>query len=392
MGIFLLVLGLVLFIGLVVVHELGHFLVARRNGVEAEEFGIGFPPAFYRKRVKSKRGDFDFTLNLLPLGGFVKLKGEHDADTEKGTFGAASTWAKTKIMAAGVVMNALTAFVLFTIVALVGMPKLVDNQFTVASDTKVVKSELFVGYVEPDSPAATAGLKAGDRLLDIGSVQNGYTDLKDADKLPDVTKRYADQAVTIHFSRQGDDKHVVAKLRTITEVEASKNTDQPKGYLGIVPSSYVMQRSTWSAPVVAGGVMAQFTGLTFQGLGKALGGLGGTIAGFVTGNTPARQNAQTEASNQVSGPVGIFFILKDGSLLGYEYVLFIIAVISLTLAIMNILPIPALDGGRLWLTLISRAFNKPLSQRTEELVNASGFILLMLLIVLITFVDVKRFF
>jgi regulator of sigma E protease len=392
MGIFLLILGLVLFIGLVVVHELGHFLVARRNGVEAEEFGIGFPPAFYRKKVKSKRGDFDFTLNLLPLGGFVKLKGEHDADTEKGTFGAASTWAKTKIMAAGVVMNAITAFLLFTFVALVGMPKLVDNQFTIKSDTKVVKSELFVGYVEPDSPASKAGLKAGDRLLDIGSVRNGYTDLKSAEKLPSITKSYADQSVLVHFSRQGDDKHAVAKLRSVQEVVASKKTDNPKGYLGIVPSSYVMQRSTWSAPITAGGVMVQFTGLTFQGLGRALAGLGGTIAGLVTGNTPARQHAQTEASNQVSGPVGIFFILKDGSLLGYEYVLFIIAVISLTLAIMNILPIPALDGGRLWLTLISRAFKRPLSQRTEEIVTASGFLILMLLIVLITFVDVKRFF
>jgi regulator of sigma E protease len=392
MGILLLILGLVLFVGLVVVHELGHFIVARRNGVEAEEFGIGFPPALYKRRVKSPKGDYDFTWNLLPLGGFVRLKGEHDADTEKGTFGAANVWVKSKIMAAGVVMNLITAFVLFTIVALVGMPKLVANQLTIANDTKVVKSELFVGYVETGSPAEKAGLKVGDRLLDIGSVRNGYTDLKSADALPSVTKRYADQSVLIHFSRQGDDRHVVAKLRPANEVEASKKTDEPKGYLGIVPSSYVMQRSTWSAPVVAGGVMVQFTALTFQGLGHALAGLGGIIAGAVTGNTPARQHAQTEASSQVSGPVGIFFILKDGSLLGYEYVLFIIAVISLTLAIMNILPIPALDGGRLWLTLISRAINKPLTQKAEEIINASGFALLMLLIILITFVDVKRFF
>jgi regulator of sigma E protease len=391
MAILLLVLGLVLFVSLVVVHELGHFIVARRNGVEAEEFGIGFPPAFWRKRIKSDKGDFDFTLNLLPLGGFVKMKGEHDADTEPGTFGAASTWAKTKIMAAGVVMNFITAFLLFTFVALVGMPKLVDNQYTVKSDTKVVSSQLFAGFVDPKSPAHTAGLKSGDRLLKI-SGDNKTVALKASDKLPDVTKEFAGKKVQITYARQGTEKTATATLRSTKEVEASLKTSDPKGYLGVVPATYTMQRSTWSAPVVAGGVMVQFTGLTFQGLGKAVAGLGGIIAGGATGNTPARQNAQTEASSQVSGPLGIFFILKDGSLLGYQYVLFIVAIISLTLAIMNILPIPALDGGRLWLTLVSRAFGKPLSQRTEEIVNATGFFLLMGLIVLITVVDVKRFF
>lgn len=391
MGILLLILGLVLFVGLVVVHELGHFLVARRNGVEAEEFGIGFPPALYRRRIKSKRGDYDFTFNLLPLGGFVKLKGEHDSDIEAGTFGAAGVWAKTKIMAAGVVMNLITAFVLFTLVALVGMPKLVDNQFTVAGDTHVVKSQLFAGYVEPNSPASRAGLQAGDRVLRIeGAGRTVSTD--DAEKLPAITKSFAGQEVTVVYSHQGTEHRAKTTVRSTAEVQKSLNTKDPKGYLGVSPSSFVMQRSTWSAPIVAGGVMAQFTGLTFEGLGRAVAGLGGIIAGAVTGNNSARHNAQTEASSQVSGPVGIYFILKDGSLLGYEYVLFIIAVISLTLAIMNILPIPALDGGRLWLTLISRAFKRPLSQRTEEIVNASGFALLMLLIVLITVVDVKRFF
>jgi regulator of sigma E protease len=391
MSIFLLVLGLVLFVGLVVVHELGHFLVARRNGVEAEEFGIGFPPALLRRRIKSKRGDFDFTWNLLPLGGFVKLKGEHDTDTEPGSFGAASVWAKTKIMAAGVVMNAITAFVLFTIVALVGMPKLVDNQFTVKSDTHVSKQQLFVGYVEPNSPASRAGLQAGDKLLQI---ENGghQVAVSSAEALPAITESFAGQKVELTYSRGGETKTVATTIRSTAIVGASKKTNNPKGYLGISPSSYTMQRSTWSAPIVAVGVMGQFTALTFQGLGHALAGLGGIISGAVTGNSSARHNAQTEASSQVSGPVGIFFILKDGSLLGYEYVLFIIAVISLTLAIMNILPIPALDGGRLWLTLVSRAFGKPLSQRTEEIVNASGFALLMVLILLITFVDVKRFF
>ena len=150
-------------------------------------------------------------------------------------------------------------------------------------------------------------------------------------------------------------------------------------------------RSTWSAPIVALGVTKQFTVLTFQGLGKAVAGLGSAIAGAVTGNKEARQAGQTEASSQVSGPLGIFFVFKYGADLGYKFILLVVAIISLTLAIMNILPIPALDGGRLWLTLGSRAFGRPLSPEREEAVNVAGFLFLMALIVLITIVDAKRF-
>src|SRR5207253_738780 len=125
----------------------------------------------------------------------------------------------------------------------------------------------------------------------------------------------------------------------------------------------------------------QVTALTFQGLGHAVGGLGSLIAGAVTGNTTARQNGQTNASAQVAGPVGIFVILKDGSLLGYQFMLFIIAIISLTLAIMNILPIPALDGGRLFVTLLFHATHRKLTRRKEELIHGTGFAVLMVLFV-----------
>src|ERR1700760_5009313 len=138
MSLFLLILGLVLFIGLVLIHEWGHFIMARRNGVVVEEFGLFFPPRLLKHKTK---GGWLFTINLLPLGGFVRLKGEHDTDTGKGTYGAASVWAKTKIMAAGVFMNLVTALVLLTILALVGMPKLIDNQFTIKSDTKISATE-----------------------------------------------------------------------------------------------------------------------------------------------------------------------------------------------------------------------------------------------------------
>ncbi|MFZ1248756.1 MAG: M50 family metallopeptidase [Candidatus Saccharimonadales bacterium] len=400
MGTIIFILGIFLFIGLVIVHEMGHFWAARRNGVEVEEFGIFFPPKLWKKKMK---GGWDFTINLLPLGGFVKLKGEHDSDTHKGSFGAASDWAKTKIMLAGVAVNFVTALVLFTLLALVGMPKLLDNQFTVASDTKVVHRQLLVTYVEPGSPAEKAGLKAEDTLLGIKAVCQGVADCKQhssdltkvdaAQVLPTITKQYADQKVELSFQRKGAKHLATVMLRDTATVEASKKTQNPKGYLGVQPKEYILQRSTWSAPVVALGLSAQFTKMTFQGLGHALQGLGGIIAGVVTGNTPARQQAQTAASSQVSGPLGIFVVLKSGSTLGFQFMLMIIAVISLTLAIMNVLPIPALDGGRLYMMLISRLTKeKRLTPKLEETIVGASFMALIVLIILITIVDVKRFF
>jgi regulator of sigma E protease len=406
MSLFLLILGVLLFIGLVVVHEWGHFIAARRNGVKVEEFGIFFPPRLFKKKTK---GGWDFTINLLPLGGFVRLKGEHDTDTEKGSFGAASLRAKTKIMAAGVVMNLVVAIVLFTALAALGMPKLVENQFTVKSDTKTTSSKVLVTYVEPDSPASEAGLKVGDHLegawvqqVGCGTPVNSAefcktsnlpapnVKLSSENDLKAYTKTHAGKVVQLSVVRDGQRYVATTKLRSQATVTASQKTDNPKGYLGVAPTSYVLQRSTWSAPVVAIGLTGQFTVLTFQGLGHALAGVGSIIAGTTTGNSEARVHGQTAASEQVSGPVGVFRILQSGSLLGIEFVLFIIAIISLTLAIMNILPIPALDGGRLWITLFTRGIGKPLKPRTEEMINASGMLFLICLMVLITIVDVKR--
>lgn len=388
MAIVVFVLGIILFLLLIITHEMGHFLVAKRNGVKAEEFGIFFPPKLWGKKMK---GGWDFTINALPLGGFVKLKGEHDSDTEKGSFGAATDWAKAKIMLAGVAVNLVTALVLFTILALFGMPKLVDNQFTVASDTKITRHDVLVGYVEEKTPAAKAGLQERDKLLSFASANKTVT--MNGQKLSEVTKQFAGQTVTIRYERGGQSRSTQATLLSEAAVQSSSKTNNPKGYLGVAPQEIILRRSTWSAPVVAVGLSAQFTQLTLKGIGTALSGLGGIIAGGVTGNTEARQQAQAEASSQVSGPLGIYFVLKGGSSLGILFMLFIIAIISLTLAIMNVLPVPALDGGRLYLMLASRLTKaKRLTPKMEENIVGASFMLLIGLIILITIVDVKRFF
>lgn len=367
MWIVLLVLGILLFIGLVIVHEFGHFIAARRNGVEVEEFGIGFPPRAWKRQTKK---GFIFSLNWLPIGGFVKLKGENDSASEKGSFGAASFWVKTKIMLAGVAMNLVVAFILLTVVALMGMPKILDNQFTVASDTKIIKNQVLVGYVEPDSPAAKAGLQPRDQLLAFGP-DGQVQQLTTAAELPGMTKRYPGQTVHIWYERDGQELTTSAELRTNEAAEGV-------AYLGVVPTEYTLSRSTWSAPIVAAGLIQQFTIATFQGLGTAISAL--------------FQGDGAKASEQVAGPVGIIVVLKEGSLLGIEFILFVVAIISLSLAIMNVLPIPALDGGRFYVMLLSRIFKRKLSQDMEERIVGTSFLLLIALIILITIVDVRRFF
>ena len=377
MSVFLLIVGLVLFVGLVVVHELGHFWVARRNGVEAEEFGIGFPPRIWAKKAGKGKHKFEFSINWLPIGGFVKLKGEHDSDTEPGSFGAATIWSKTKIMLAGVWVNLIVALVLLMVLAWVGMPQLVNNQFKVASDAKTSSNAVLVGYVEPNSPASKAGLQVRDQLESISS--NGHEQaIASAAQLPDLTKKYAGESVQLQYKRGREQRTTTVTFRSATAVEKAKKAGKPAGYLGISPTEYTLVRSTWSAPVVALGTAWQFTALTFQGLGMALSSL-------FHGNTAA-------ASAQVTGPVGIYVVLKAGSLLGYQFMLLIVAVISLTLAIMNILPIPALDGGRLYVMLISRLLKKPLTQKVEEAIYGSSYVLLLALVVLITISDVKKYF
>ncbi len=374
MSLFLIFVGFVLFVMLVVVHEFGHFIMARRNNVDVEEFGIGFPPRMWGKKLK---GGMWFTVNWLPLGGFVRLKGEHDDDKEKGSYGAASLWAKTKIIGAGVAMNLFVAVLMFTLLALFGIPKLIDDQFTVASDTKIVKNEVLVGVVEDDSPGSKAGLIQRDRLVSISNAQLSK-DVVSASTLPDITKEFAGETVKISYIRDGQTKTAEVRLRSVEEVESSKKTDNPKGYLGIVPAEFTLQRSTWSAPIVGVGVTKQFTELTLKGLGSI-------VVGLFRGDTK-------EATSQVSGPIGVFVLIKEGSKLGIQFILMIIAVISLTLAIMNVLPIPALDGGRLFVTYLYRVLRKPLTAKAEDAIHGTGFALLMILFVLISVVDIKRFF
>lgn len=401
MSIVLLIIGLTLFVGLVVIHEYGHFIAARRGGVDVEEFGIGFPPRAWKRRIQSQKGDYDFTINWLPLGGFVRLKGESDDATEPGSYGDAPLGTKVKIMVAGVIMNLITAFVLFTVVALAGMPQLpapeLGQQFTIASDERTVsevKNEdvVRVREVVASSPAAEAGILEGDEIISINGVA-----IDAPEDVGTATQDLAGQEVAIVVqSTERSDESNRDDRRTVTVVLNQGQEAEENGRLGIVPISgregFTLLGYTWSAPLVAVGTMAQFTQLTFVGLGQALSGFGSYLVSFISGDQEVRQESQAQATEQITGPLGIFFTLAAVSQEGVVLLLFIVALISLALAIMNILPIPALDGGRLFVTLLFKGLKKPLPKSLEEKIHGTGFLLLMGLFVLITIVDIRRFF
>ena len=371
----LFIFGIFAFIMLVVLHEFGHMVASKRNGVVVEEFGVGFPPRAWGKKLRKKKGDDTlYSLNWLPLGGFVKLKGEHDDATEKGSFGAASLKTKVKILLAGVGMNFLTAWVLLTGLFLVGAPKLPfeslpfygKEQSVIQSDTKTVASKTYVGEVSKNSPAEKAGLEFGDVILSLNGQVPG-----DELTLNELTKKYAGQEVKLKFEDENNrkDKEVEVQLR---------EDGESGGVLGVGVAQTVKFKSTWSAPINAITTMYQSTEATFRGIGYA-------FSSIVHGESE-------KAGEVVGGPVATVDAIKNVSRSGFPDLVLLIALISLSLGIMNVLPIPALDGGRLFLILLFRLRGKVLTKEKEEKLNAWGMGFLLIFILLITVVDVRRLF
>lgn len=372
------IVGLVVLVILVVLHELGHAIVAKRNGVVVEEFGIGFPPKAWGKKLKN---GVLFTINWLPLGGFVKLQGEHDAATKKGDYGAATFWQKTKILLAGVVANWVVAVLLLTGLALTsGIPKIIPDQFSIPSDTTTVSTPVQITSLVDNYPAEKAGLQAGDKIIRFGGES-----IESVQQLIDVSKEHRGQTVAVEYTRDGQASTVEVTLR---------DTDSTVFGAGLGQQDSI--KATWSAPIVGVVTTAQYTWVTLQGLGNL-------VANFFTGlvgqlsTTEAGRAAATEKLNEagasVAGPVGILgVIFPAASEAGFSQVVFLAAIISLTLAVMNALPIPALDGGRWFVSALYKVLKKPLTKEKEEKIHGTGFAVLMLLIIVITVSDVFKFF
>lgn len=374
------IVGLVILIVLVALHELGHAVAAIKSKVVVEEFGIGFPPRAWGKKLKN--GTL-FSLNWLPLGGFVRFQGEYDSARAKGDYGAASFMQKTQILLAGVVVNWIVAALILTVLAWVGLPKVLPNQFFVQSDTTITTSAVEAAQITTGSPAEKAGLQQGDMILSLAG-----TSISSPDQLAEQTKSHAGEQVELVYERDGDEQKTTVRLNT--EEQAAK------GYLGVAPSQREFIKAGWSAPVTGIVSTAQFSWLTITGIKDLAVDTVTGVVQRVSPNAETREHAKEElgaVAENVAGPVGILAVIFPAATqAGVVNLLFLTAIISLTLAVMNILPIPALDGGR-WATMtIFRILRKPLTKEREETIQSIGFMILIALIVVITFTDIGKLF
>jgi regulator of sigma E protease len=353
------ILLVILIFGLIVfVHELGHFLAARRSGVEVEEFGFGFPPRIFGRKV----GRTLYSINLIPLGGFVRLKGEDSADKAKGSFGAASFRNKSKILLAGVGMNALTAYVIFLFLAATGLPPVLADQFSFGTPTYAQPPRVMAVAVDPGSPADKAGIKRGDLIVQA----DGRT-LTTEDELINFTRKHAGQKVQLTVQHKSTAKELNVQLLPLSA---------SSGFLGVTPfQTFKLKYDILHAPVVAAGILGQLMWAT-------LAAFGGLISGLVVHH---------KVSDQVTGPVGIVVLLSDIADLGTGYIFIFIASISVSLAVINALPLPSLDGGRWAIAFAQRITKRQLSARAESIIHGVGFAALILLMLVVTFFDIKRF-
>lgn len=379
------IIGVLVLTVLVVVHELGHALSARRHGVVVEEFGIGFPPrARAWRRAKSLLGrNVEYSINWLPLGGFVKLKGEHDADRGEGDYGAASFWQKTQILLMGVLMNVAAAAVLLMILAWIGMPRILPDQFVMPGDTRTTGTDVRIARAVDGMPAQGAGLREGDIIHTIAG-QAVDTPARGTA----LVAEHSGERVEVEYERDGERRAIDINLR-------GDNSDK-RGYLGASLTNEEKLYSTWSAPIVGIVTTGQFVVATFHGLGDMV---GNAVSGLVMKLIPDQSTQQqadqklSRAGEGVTGPIGIFGVLFPGAAkVGVTAVLMLGAIISVGLAVLNVLPVPALDGGRWAVMALYRLMRRPLTAEREEQIHGTGMMLLLGLMVLVSIGDVGRFF
>lgn len=377
-SLFGIIVGILILVVLVVAHELGHAIVARRNGVVVEEFGIGFPPIAWKKKLKN---GILFTLNWLPLGGYVKLQGEHDAADKKGDYGAATFAAKTKILLAGVTMNWIVAAVLFTGLAFFGIPKVMSDQFSVVGDTTIIHNPVEITYLTHGHAAEKSGIQVGDKIIRFAGQE-----VPSAERLIELTKENKGRNVEIIYSRSNIEQSLSATLGDSAE----------GGYFGAGLGQRDFIKATWSAPIVGIVSTAQFSWLTLQGVGNLIGNLANGIVMQFSPDINTRNQASNDlktVGDSVAGPIGILgTIFPAAQQAGFVQLIFLTALISLSLAVMNILPIPALDGGRWFTMAIFKISKKKLTRELEEKIQTVGFSILMGLTLLVTLVDVTKLF
>lgn len=333
---------------LILVHEFGHFFVARKTGVVVEEFGIGFPP----KLLSRKIGETIFSINLIPLGGFVKLQGEEDPNNPTG-FLSQPPLKKIAITIAGILMNFILVYFLFSFGYLIGLPDF---------DSKL--SNVTILQVFPNSVAQKADLRLGDKLLAFNT-KNSLIELKSPLEIRKITEKYTGEKIQVLVQR-GENKF----WKELTPGKSSSNS----GPLGIAVSSITSVKKPFPSNFVEGGKR------TFIMSGKILVAFKDLIKNLIM---------ERKVTADVAGPLGIFNIFQQMKLLGWGYLFHFWAIISFNLVIINLLPLPALDGGRILFNLLELIRGKPISLKIETVIHQIGFLLLLLLFIMVSIKDLR---
>jgi regulator of sigma E protease len=351
---------------LVLVHEFGHFYAAKKSGVRVDEFGLGFPPRLFGKEYNGTL----YSFNAIPFGGFVKIFGENPDDESisgpdsKRSFVNKPKWIQVMILAAGVFMNIVLAWILFSIAFMSGMT-------TGVSETNaeyITDRHVIVLDALPNSPAAKAGLVAGDEILSFNAA--GVTTTAPAvDFVQSTIKMSNGEKITFEVQRPGGNKFI--------EVVPEKGVLGDKYAIGISMDMVGKIKLPFFMALWEG---AKLTGNLFVNIFQ---GLYGLIHDAVLGKADV---------SQLSGPVGIARLVGDASQLGFVYLLSFTAFISLNLAALNLVPFPALDGGRILFVLIEAIIRRPISPKIANSVNAVGFGILLLFMLFVTYKDIVKLF
>lgn len=378
--VFIVILGILVF-----VHEAGHFFVARRNGVTCEEFGLGFPPrviGFYKDKEGKRQWVFGnkeieetmkekeetvYSLNLIPIGGFVKIKGEDGAGKkEKDSFASQSIFVRFKILSAGVAMNFIIGALFFGFAFWLGLPESIGDE-DVAPDAKVQ-----IAAVAEGAPASKASVKVGDTVVAILDEKGNEMPISKVGDLQSITKERGGQNVEFKILHAGEEDPVTVPIL----VRSSDNIPEGQGAIGVELvrtqfMKYGFFKSMWMGVETTGRIVV----LIFKFLGDV-------IMRLVT---PAPM------VSDVAGPVGIAVMTGQVTKLGLAFTLQFAAMLSVNLAVINILPLPALDGGRILFLIIEKIKKKPVSEKIENMVHTAGFIFLLSMMVLVTIKDFKTF-
>ncbi|MBL7142106.1 MAG: site-2 protease family protein [Candidatus Pacebacteria bacterium] len=346
-------------IGLVTLHEFGHFIVAKKFGVKVEEFGIGFPPRIFGKKI----GDTIYSLNLLPLGAFVKMPGEIGQVNDPRSFSGQAVWKRALIAFAGVLSFWIVAAILFAIVFNLGTAVAVDDEAS-----GLVNPRVQIASISAGSPAKLAGLQPGDTIkgMAISEEQLAVGKIREVQEFSN-THLGEEIVLTVERGNEVFDVKVVPRV----------SPPAGEGPLGVALVRTAMQSFSWyQAPWQGLVATVNMTGAIIKGYGQV-------ISNIVQGQS---------SGVELMGPVGVVHLFTQASQMGTNYFLQFVGIVAIYIAIFNILPIPAVDGGKILFLGIEAIRRRPISEKVEQNITAVFFSLLLLLMVLVTIKDVARLF